>query len=81
MYKPQNNMQTVVTERGQVSIPAPLRRRFRLEPGTGLEWMETKDGIFILPVPKDPIASFRGRSKGLLKNLIEERGRDRSREK
>jgi AbrB family looped-hinge helix DNA binding protein len=72
-------MQTVVTERGQVSIPSELRKRFHLVPGTGIEWMETKEGIFLLPVPKDPIASFRGKSKGLTKILRQQRKKERSR--
>lgn len=29
---------TVVTERGQISIPAPLRRELALRPGTRLRW-------------------------------------------
>lgn len=74
-------MQTTVTERGQISIPSPLRRKFHLTPGTGIEWMETPEGIFLLPVPKDPIRAFRGKSKGLLKTLLESRRKDRSRER
>lgn len=72
-------MQTTVTERGQISIPAPLRKKFKLEPGTGIEWMETAEGIFLVPVPKDPIANFRGKSKGkgLLKALLKDRREDR----
>ncbi len=74
-------MQTTVTERGQISIPAALRERYHLIPGTGVEWMETADGIFLLPVPKDPIAAFRGKSRGLTKALLKERRQDRERDK
>jgi AbrB family looped-hinge helix DNA binding protein len=74
-------MQTTVTERGQISIPAPLRKKFHLTPGCGIEWMETPEGIFLLPVPKDPIAAFRGKSKGLMKILMQERRKDRKKEK
>ena len=73
-------MQTVVTERGQISIPSELRRKFKLLPGTGVEWLETPEGIYLLPVPEDPVAGFRGRSRGLAKTLAtlrrEERRRD-----
>jgi AbrB family looped-hinge helix DNA binding protein len=74
-------MQTVVTERGQISIPVSLRKKFQLTPGTGVEWMETPEGIFLLPVPKDPIRAFRGKSKGLMKVLKENRLKDRREEK
>ncbi len=75
-------MQTTITERGQVSIPAALRKKFKLEPGTGVAWMETTEGIFLIPVPKDPIANFRGKAKGkgLLEELLKERREDRLKE-
>lgn len=50
--------QTVLTERGQVSVPAGIRRRYRIKPGMGLMWVEREDGIYVLPVPEDPIAAF-----------------------
>lgn len=74
-------MQTVITERGQVSIPSDLRRKFHLTPGTGVEWIETKEGIFLIPVPKDPIAAFRGKTKGLTAILTEDRKKERARGK
>ena len=74
-------MQTTVTERGQISIPSPLRKKFHLTPGTGIEWMETPEGIFLLPVPADPIKAFRGKSKGLMKALQDNRKKDRQKER
>ncbi len=74
-------MQTIVTERGQISIPASLRKKFRLTAGVGIEWMETPEGIFLIPVSKDPISAFRGKSKGLLKILRENRQKDRQKER
>ena len=74
-------MQTLVTERGQISIPSALRRKFHLTPGTGVEWLETPEGIFLLPVPKDPISAFRGTSKGFTDLLLQNRRRDRAKEK
>lgn len=75
-------MQTMVTERGQISIPASLRKRFHLTPGTNVEWMETEKGILILPVPKDPIQAFRGSGKtqSLNKVLLQERRKDKEKE-
>ena len=34
---------TTVTERGQVSVPAEVRRRLRLQPGRRLVWEATSD--------------------------------------
>jgi AbrB family looped-hinge helix DNA binding protein len=73
-------MYTVVTERGQISIPAEIRRRFHLVPRTKVEWLETEEGIFILPVPEDPIRAFRGsgKGKGSTRFLLEERRKERA---
>lgn len=73
-------MQTTVTERGQISIPAALRKSLHLTPGTVVEWIETTEGIFLIPVPKDPIKAFRGKSKGLLKSLLEYRNEERKKD-
>lgn len=54
--------QTVLTERGQISVPSAIRKRYRLKPGMGLIWVEREEGIFIMPVPEDPIAAFRDSS-------------------
>ena len=73
-------MQTTITERGQISIPSPIRKKFHLTPGMGIEWLETSDGIFLLPVPEDPIKAFRGKSKGLTKALLKGRREDKEKE-
>lgn len=74
-------MQTIVTERGQISIPAEIRRKYRLLPDTRVEWMEMEDGLFLLPVPADPVRAFRGSSRGLTRVLLKERRAERAREK
>lgn len=80
-------MQTVITERGQISIPADVRKKLRLKPGMGMEWVVTEKGIYLYPTPQDPIASFRGSLKsrpdsaGLMDDLMKERQKERSREK
>jgi len=73
-------MLTTITERGQISIPAELRRRFQLKPGMGIEWIERDEGLFLYPVPLDPILSFRSQAKGETKALLRERRKDRARE-
>jgi AbrB family looped-hinge helix DNA binding protein len=55
---------TVVTERGQVSIPAPLRRGLDLAPGRRLRWEKAAPGelrVVILPdAPPRGATAMRG---------------------
>jgi len=39
--------QSRLTSQGQVSIPAEVRRRLGLGPGSVIEWEETQDGIVV----------------------------------
>jgi len=73
-------MKTTVTKRGQTAIPAKLRKKFSIQDQTKLEWVDEGDTLRIIPIPKDPIASFRGKSKGkgLTKALIEARHEERA---
>ena len=41
--------EVVVTRKGQTTIPAHLRKKFKIEEGTKLEAIETKDGILFKP--------------------------------
>jgi len=75
-------MKTTVSTRGQVSIPAKLRKKFLIEPETQVEWIEEANAIKIVPLPKDPIKAFRGAGRGRYtsKNLLRDRQRDRREE-
>lgn len=75
-------MRTTITQRGQTVIPAELRRRYGLEEGDQVEWLDTGTGFKVIPVPADPIRSLRGtgRGEGLLDRLLAERRHDRTRE-
>lgn len=75
-------MQTSVTKRGQTVIPAEIRKRYDIQAGDHLVWLDDGKSITVVPVPSDPIKALRGRGKGerLLKRLLEARQRDRDRE-
>ena len=41
--------EVVVTRKGQTTIPARLRKKFKIEKGTRLEVIETAEGILFKP--------------------------------
>ncbi|NTW36282.1 MAG: AbrB/MazE/SpoVT family DNA-binding domain-containing protein [Syntrophobacteraceae bacterium] len=75
-------MKSKVTARGQVSIPSEIRKRFNIEPESKVEWIVEGSTIKVVPLPKDPVAVFRGRGSGRYstERLIEERIEERRRE-
>lgn len=74
-------MRTKVTTRGQVSIPAPIRRQLRIKAETTLEWVVEGDTVRVIPLPDDPLAAFRGSGRGgTVKQLLRDRRRDRARD-
>jgi len=41
--------EVVVTRKGQTTIPAELRKKYKIEEGTRLEVIETEEGILFRP--------------------------------
>jgi AbrB family looped-hinge helix DNA binding protein len=75
-------MKAKVTSRGQVSIPSEIRKKFNIEPESRIEWIVEGSVIKVVPLPKDPVAAFRGRGsrKFSTGRLIEERRAEREME-
>lgn len=75
-------MRSTVTKRGQTVIPAPIRKKYKIEKGTVLLWIDTGENIRVAPLPKDPIKVLRGIADGenLSKKLLREREKDALRE-
>ncbi len=72
-----------VSSKGAVVIPAELREKLGIEPGSKVFFLEVNGALQIVPVPKDPIKALRGSLKGgksLLEALKEGREEDRRHE-
>ena len=75
-------MKTTVSSRGQTAVPAEVRKRFRLDDRSKLEWLIDGDLISVLPLPAEPVKAFRGSLKGVYSGarLLRERQQERRRE-
>jgi AbrB family looped-hinge helix DNA binding protein len=72
-------MQTVITAKGQVVIPAELRKKYGITAGTRFEITDDGEQIILRPITPEYIHSLRGylRGAGALKVLEEERAAER----
>lgn len=43
-----------VTEKGMITLPIDLRRKFKIAKGNQVEIVETDDGILVIPIPTLP---------------------------
>ncbi len=71
---------TVVTTKGQIVIPAKIRRHLNIKKGTRLSVIEKSDGIVLKPLTREYFEKMAGvagsKGKGLAA-LLEERARDK----
>jgi len=70
------------TVKGQIVIPADLRRKYHITKGTRVEVVEKGGKIVIRPLLSDPIKQARGRfktGKSALKALLSEREKEANR--
>ncbi len=72
-------METYATIKGQIVIPAKLRKKFHIKPGTKIHIIEGQDEIILKPITEHFYRKLRGslRGKGVLKALVEERKREK----
>ncbi len=75
-------METSVTKRGQTVIPALIRKRYRIQEGDRLAWLDDGETIHVVPVPSNPIQALRGSGRGeqLVERLLTSRREGRARE-
>jgi antitoxin PrlF len=54
-------MQSTISEKGQVTVPKPLRERLGIKPGDKLEFSEKRGHIVVSKVaPLDPVSTAYG---------------------
>ena len=76
-------MSLTVSNKGWVVIPAELRKKYNLLPGTEVQIVDYGGVLSIIPAFKHPVKQGRGLLKdlpSLTKDLIQERSQERSRE-
>ena len=72
-----------ISNKGWVVIPAELRKKYHLTPGTEVVIVDYGGVLSIVPASKDPIKQGRGLLKelpSLTNDLLKERGKERERE-
>ena len=76
-------MTLTISNKGWVVIPAELRRKYNLTPGTEVVIVDYGGVLAIIPAMRDPIKQGRGLLKdlpSLTKDLLKERKKERKRE-
>jgi len=76
-------MRTTVTKRNRAAVPAAIRKRYGIETGDSLEWIDDGQVIKVSPIPADPVGALRGCARGerLVERLLETRREGRERER
>lgn len=67
------------TVKGQIVIPAHIRKKFKIKKGSRVNVYEEGDKIIVEPLPNDPVQEGKGmlRTRGsILKALVEDRKRE-----
>ncbi|MEP6896433.1 MAG: AbrB/MazE/SpoVT family DNA-binding domain-containing protein [Chloroflexota bacterium] len=76
-------METYATVKGQIVIPAALRKKFGIKNGTKIIVTDNENSINLKPITEQYLKNLQGslKGKGGLKTLMDERRTDKEREK
>ncbi|MFN8405779.1 MAG: AbrB/MazE/SpoVT family DNA-binding domain-containing protein, partial [Anaerolineales bacterium] len=76
------SMEAYITVKGQIVIPAELRRKYGITPNTRIAIVDNGNEIILRPINEEYLKKLQGSLKGsgALEALIEERRKDRERE-
>ncbi|RJR29035.1 MAG: AbrB/MazE/SpoVT family DNA-binding domain-containing protein [Desulfobacteraceae bacterium] len=72
-------MESYATAKGQIVIPAKIRKKYGIEPGTKIKFIDEGERIVLQPITPEYVRRLRGKykGKGLLKALCEEKKHER----
>lgn len=74
-------MSYTVTCKGTVTIPAEFRRKYRIKEGTKIEFIETEQGILLIPVPPlEELFGIDAEHKDLILKIVRNLRRERREE-
>ncbi len=75
-------METYATVKGQIVIPAELRRKYGIKAGTKIAVIDTGEAIVLKPVNEESLKRLQGKlkGKGVLESLMAERRKDAERD-
>jgi len=74
---------STVTQKGQIVIPAPLRRKLGFDQGTKVVIVETQDGVEVRPLDDHYFERFAGVLSGegsATQELLDERQKEKAHE-
>ena len=76
-------METYATVKGQIVIPASLRKKYGIKNGTKIIVTDIGDAIILKPVTEQYLKNLQGslKGKGGLKVLLDERHKDKDKER
>lgn len=58
-------MTATVSVRGQLVIPAPLRKKYGIEPHSRVELLDLGDELVLVPIPREAFKASRGAFQGV----------------
>ncbi len=70
-----------VSTRGQLVIPHELRKKYGIGPHSQVRWIDTGQGLMLVPLTDDPVTSSRGmlkKTKVSTHSLLEARKADKA---
>ena len=72
-------METRATTKGQIVIPATLRRKYGIKEGTRIVIFDNGDSIILKPITEEYLKKLQGSLKGTgaFRVLVDERRKDR----
>jgi AbrB family looped-hinge helix DNA binding protein len=75
-------METYATVKGQIVIPAELRRKYGIKAGTKITIIDNGEAIVLKPVTEETLRRLQGslKGKGVFKTLMDDRRSDAERE-